>query len=153
MPFYLFTSLVLLYLYSRITATTGAALAITQSQPSFNNETIDTALSPQYDGASDVFFTNAQNLTRNETFSPPPSTPPDSNISVVPLSEIIRYKVKDSNPPLTKSCKHPFRIIVSSYVPQSESFDITGFPKILSSSLSTPKIMFKREMLTSSQTA
>ena len=108
MPFYLSTSLVLLYLFSRITATAGAALAITQSQPSFNNEIIDTALSLQYDDASNVFFTNAQNLTRNETFSPPPSTPPESNTSVVPLSEIIRYKVKDSNPPLTMSCKYPF---------------------------------------------
>ena len=108
MPFYLSMSLMLLFLFSKIAATTGAALAITQSQPSFNNETIDTALSLQYDDASNVFFTNAQNLTRNETFSPPLSTPPDSNISVVPLSEIIRYKVNDSNPPLTMSCKHPF---------------------------------------------
>ncbi|KAL2049817.1 hypothetical protein ABVK25_009912 [Lepraria finkii] len=118
MLFNLSTSLFWLYLVIRITATAGAALAITQSLPLFNNETIDTALSLQYNDASNVFFTNAQNITRNETFSPPPSTLPDSNISVVPLSELIRYKVKDSNPPLAVSF-HSFGPII----PDNEGID------------------------------
>ncbi|KAL2039985.1 hypothetical protein N7G274_007388 [Stereocaulon virgatum] len=83
------------------TIITAEVLAITnplQSQPSFNNETSNTAALQK--SAPDRFFTSAQNVSTGGSVSYSLSQRPNFNGSIARFTEFVRYDVVDSNPPL-----------------------------------------------------
>ena len=101
-----FTAIFWLQLFLLSSTSTAKTLTVPrylQALQVSNNETINTATFEN--PPLNVFFTNARNVTTTESVSVPTSQRLGFNSSIAPLTDLVKYDVVDSNPPLEMDCK------------------------------------------------